>query len=250
VKFENTQSDASIELSESLSNCTRIKDFILQKYVILPIIFIILFMGVPSYDDPFFYFLTNELKFNGNIMGQISFVGAITAIIAIFMYKFFFKAVSFKWTIAIATILYSFFSFSAYLLALRFNKKLGISDYVMALFSSATTSMLGEFSMMPILSLACLRCPKNLEATAYSIFMSAINFGAILSGVECSFLTSYLGITSKDFSKLPNLILISNILGLLPLVVLLFMNNEYFENDSEGETKKILTQSSPVHDNN
>ncbi len=185
-------------------------------------------MAPPSYDDPLFYFLTNELKFNGNILGQMSFAAALTAIIAVMMYKEFFKHVSFRKVLVVGSILYTIFSFTAYVLVTRMNVKLGVSDYLLCLFSSSTTNLLAELVMMPILSLACLLCPKNLEATVYSVFMSSINFGAIISYLEASYLTNYLGITSSNFENLPNLITIANITGLMPLVFLYFVDEKYF----------------------
>ena len=202
--------------------------FFFQKQVIIPIVFIILFMAPPSYDDPLFYFLTNELKFNGNILGQMSFAAALTAIIAVMMYKEFFKHVSFRKVLVVGSILYTIFSFTAYALVTRMNVKIGVSDYLLCLFSSSTTNLLAELVMMPILSLACLLCPKNLEATVYSVFMSSINFGAIISYLEASYLTNYLGITSSNFENLPKLITIANITGLMPLVFLYFVDEKYF----------------------
>lgn len=208
---------------------TEFLNFIFQKQTLIPIAFIVLFMAPPSYDDPLFYFLTNELKFNGNILGQVSFASALTAIIAVYLYKTYFKHVSFKRVLVVGSILYSIFSFSAYVLVTRLNTKIGISDYVLSLFSSATTNLLAELVMMPILSLACILCPKKLEATVYSVFMSAINFGAILSYLEASVLTSIFDITSTNFKKLPLLITIANITGITPLIFLFFVDEKYWE---------------------
>ena len=77
--------------------------------------------------------------------------------------------------------------------------------------------MIGELILMPMLSLACLLCPKNLEGTVYAMFMSALNFGGIMSGLLGSFLTSWLKITSKNYDNLANLILIANFLTICPL---------------------------------
>lgn len=222
-----TLTNSSIEI-ENKNLFKELFNFIFQKFIIVPIIFIIIYMGVPSYDDPLFYFLTNKLKFNGNILGQISFVSALTAIIAVLIYKLYLKNVGFKVMITIGSLLYFCFSFSAYLLVIRYNLKLGISDYVMCLFSSSTTSMLGEFILMPILSLACILCPKNLEATVYSFFMSALNFGSILSFMEGSFFTKFYSVTSDNFDHLPSLILTSNIIGIVPLLLLFCINDSYF----------------------
>ncbi len=90
-------------------------------------------------------------------------------------------------------------------------------------------SMLGELIAMPLLSLAAVLSPQNLECTSYSVFMSAINFGGIVSNLLGSMLTNLLGITKNDYSNLPELILIANFVSLIPLPFLFCLNKSYFD---------------------
>jgi MFS family permease len=89
--------------------------------------------------------------------------------------------------------------------------------------------------LMPILALACELCPKNLEGTVYSLFMSSLNLGGILSGLFGSLITSALHITSTNFDNLSYLIMISNIIALVPVPFLFCISNSYFEG-KETET--------------
>jgi MFS family permease len=139
------------------------------------------------------------------------------------------------------TVVSFLFSFLGYLLVQRVNVRFGISDFVLVLFSSSFLSMLGELVIMPMLSLACILCPKNLEGTVYSLFMSALNFGSILSGLNGSILTTWFGITSKDYHNLDKLILVSNIMTLLPLPMLIFIDNSYFHPDKKENLSEINT---------
>ena len=228
-------------------------EFMCKKYVIVPTIFIIVFMATPSYNDPFFYFLTDELKFTPRDLGKISFFSTLATLIAIWMYQQFFKTCNFKVMITIGSILSFIFSFCGYILVLRINLKIGISDFFLVLLSNSFLSMLGELILMPMLALAAQLCPKNLEGTVYSLFMSALNFGSILSGLNGSFLTSYLGITSKDYSNLYILILISNLVGLAPLPMLCCIDNSYFQPELESpketgdiETVALVTKSEDI----
>lgn len=204
-------------------------NFISQKYVLVPTLYLILLMATPSYGDPFFYFLTNELKFSASSLGKISFCSTAGTLIAIWVYKNYFKDCKFKLMITVGTIVSFFFSFMAYLLVLRINISFGIPDFYFVLFSSSFLSIIGELVMMPMLALACLLCPKNLEGTVYALFMSALNFGGILSGLFGSLLTSYLRITSKDYHNLHILISISNVLTLVPLPFLFLISDSFFE---------------------
>jgi folate/biopterin transporter len=227
----NSDGDSSPDLMKEFC------EFMCKKYVIVPTIFIIVFMATPSYNDPFFYFLTDELKFTPSDLGKISFFSTLATLIAIWMYQQYFKTCNFKMMITIGSILSFFFSFCGYILVLRINLKLGISDYILVLVSNSFLSMLGELILMPMLALAAQLCPKNLEGTVYSLFMSALNFGGILSGLNGSFLTTFLGITSKDYSNLYLLILISNIISLAPLPMLCCIDNSYFQPELEQPDK-------------
>ena len=82
--------------------------------------------------------------------------------------------------------------------------------------------------LLPLLSMACVLCPRNMEGTVFSVFMSSLNFGGIMSNLFGSFLTSYLGITSVNYDNIGCLILIANIMSLLPLPLLLCIGDKYF----------------------
>lgn len=204
-------------------------EFIFQRKIIVPLLFIVIFMATPSYTDPFFYYLTEKLGFTATSLGQISFCSTCGVLLGIFSYKTYFKTVELRNILIICTLLSFIFTFSANILVLRININLGISDFLMVLLSNSLLTMLGEVMLLPLLSLACVLCPKNMEGTIFSVFMSALNFGSVLSNLIGSIITNYLGITSKNFDHLHDLIMISNIASLLPLFLLLCINNEYFK---------------------
>jgi folate/biopterin transporter len=251
---ENTTGDNAILIKPEPKRMfhKELLSFILQKQILWPLAFITLLMSTPAYDDPLFYFLTEELKFSGNILGLMSFASAITAILAIFIYKQFFKQVSFKKVLVVGNSLYGLFGFSALMLVTRFNKTLGISDYLIAIFSSSACNMIAEFIIMPILSLAAILCPKDLEATVYSVFMSSINFGYTISYIMSSILTEVMGITTTNFDNLPKLIFISNVTCLLPLILLFFIDDKYFHPEKEARERSLdreLHQTETINNN-
>jgi len=222
--------------------------FLFQKYILIPTFFLIIYMSTPSYDDPIFYFFTEELKLTSVDLGNVSACSMIFNLIGIIIYKMKLKKYSFRSMIIGCSLVSFVFSFMSYILTKRYNVLLGIPDMFLIIFSTSINSLLGELSVMPMLSLACLLSPKNLEGTAYSIFMSAMNFGYGLSVIFGSFLTQYMKITSKDFKNLPNLILISNILFIVPLPLICIIKNSYFSpesNNNENESEnKIKNESS------
>ena len=175
--------------------------FITRKQILVPIIFIIVFMSTPSYYDPYFYFLTNVIKLKGKVLGQLSFFGSIAMLIGIVFYKYYLKDCNFKVMITFGTIFSSLISLMSLLVILRINIKMGISDFWLLLFTSSFLSILAEFIMLPILSLTCMLCPKNLEGTIFSVFASAMNLGRILSNLNGSIVTGILSISSKSYEK-------------------------------------------------
>jgi len=216
-------------------------NFITRKQILVPIIFIVFFMSTPSYYDPYFYFLTNVLKIKATVLGQLSFLGSASMLIGIIVYKYWLKDCNFKIMIIVGTIFSALISLCSLLVILRINIKLGISDFWLLLFTSSFLSILGEFILMPILSLTCMLCPKNLEGTIFSVFTSALNLGRILAGLNGSVITSILHISSKDYVNLPWLIVVASLFSLVPLPILCCISDSYFHYDKEedGANKKI-----------
>ena len=63
----------------------------------------------------------------------------------------------------------------------RKNVQLGIPDKLFCLSDSIILQIVGELNTMPLLVMACRLCPKNIEGTMFSVMMSTINFGSLVS---------------------------------------------------------------------
>jgi len=240
--FEQYKIQSQKDRLENKDLFTQFLYFFSQKFVYIPIIFIIAFQATPVYDDPFFYFLTIELKFKGSFLGIINFFSNLFTMVAIVAYKLWFKDVNFKTIVTWGSIVGSLLSFNSFIIVKRINIEFGISDHFLTVFSSSMTSMVWEIVMMPMLSLACVICPKSLEGTVYSLFMSALNFGSIISNLWGAYLTKHLGITTTNFSNLPILILISNVSWLIPLPFLYCIKDSYLNPEGDNKKKKLLQQ--------
>ena len=73
---------------------------------------------------------------------------------------------------------------------------------------------------MPVLVLAADICPRGIEASLYATIMSINNLSGTFSSILGGIGTKMAGITENDFTNLPMLIIITNIIGLLPLLFL------------------------------
>ena len=223
------EKDHEFDLSKKRNEAIRdLLNFIKKKHVYVPFLMIVLFSASPNYNDPFFYFLTNQLKIKATVLGELSFVGNISMLVGIIFYKTYLKNVGFQKMIIFGTIFSTFISLFNFLLVLRVNINFGISDLSVLFLTGAIISFLAEFIIMPVQALACASCPKNLEGTVYSIFMSAIHFGFVFSRLSGAIISKILNITSKDYSKLHLLIFISKVCTLIPLPLLCCLDDSYF----------------------
>lgn len=234
----------SLDNEENESKYNLLKEFysfLSKKYIIISAAFMILFSSTPSYNDAFFFFITDELKITKLQLSINSIFTIISVLIGILAYRYYFKKFSFKSMITIGILLSFLFSFLAYYQVKRFNLLLHIPDFILIIFTSSITYLIYEIFSMPLVSLAAILCPKNLEATGFSIFMAAINLGSILSGIFGSLLIDYFNISKNDYSNLSSLILVCNVLTLFPLLILFFINKKNFhpqDNDSSSNTIK------------
>ena len=214
--------------------------FIQKKNIYIPLLFMIIFGCSPSYSQPLFYFITNKLKFTPSDLGIISMFSTLFSLIGIFIYKKYLKNIKIKKMLLIGSIILIFLSFTTYILVKRINLILKINDFIFLLFGNCIMSLIGDLVAMPILSLSAILCPKNLEGTVYSLFMSANNFGYSLGNLFGSFLTDFYMVTHDNFDNLGKLILTSNLLSFFIIPVILIINDEYFSpNDYYGNKNEL-----------
>ena len=95
--------------------------FIMQKKILLPSLFIVLILSMPSYSDPMFYFTTNALHFTPSQIGLISVFSYLGTISAVVSYKYYFKSATFKSLMIGGDLLYFVFSFCTYCLVKRYS---------------------------------------------------------------------------------------------------------------------------------
>ena len=216
--------------------------FIQKKNIYIPLLFMIIFGCSPSYSQPLFYFITNKLKFTPSDLGIISMFSTLFSLIGIFIYKKYLKNIKIKKMLLIGSIILIFLSFTTYILVKRINLILKINDFIFLLFGNCIMSLIGDLVAMPILSLSAILCPKNLEGTVYSLFMSANNFGYSLGNLFGSFLTEFFMVTHNHFDNLGKLVITSNLLSFLIIPIILFINDKYFSPNDYYEKKNQINE--------
>ena len=234
-------------------NLLQLRQALTNKAIWLPAAFLFLWQATPSADTAFFYFTTNELKFNPEFLGTIRFFASWAGLLGVWLFQRFFKTVPtrkiFFWTTIISTLL----GLTSLLLVTHVNRLLGIDDRWFSLGDSLILTVAGRIAFMPVLVLAARICPEGIEATLFAVLMSVINISALCSFQLGAGLTHLLGITESNFNNLWLLVLIANISSLLPLPLLSWLPDE--KNDQSEETtqksvqKSVLAESQTVEVN-
>ncbi|AFY72534.1 folate/biopterin transporter [Synechococcus sp. PCC 7502] len=223
--------DPPINQSESVFETTKqqFKQLVTactSKQIWLPMLFIFLWQATPSADSAFFFFTTNELKFNPEFLGTVRFFTSLAGLGGIWIFQRFLKDIPmrriFLWTTLIATGL----GMTSLVLISHVNRSWGIDDRWFSLGDSLILTVAGRIAYMPVLILAARLCPEGIEATLFALLMSVMNLASLCSSQLGAGLTYLLGVTDVNFKNLGLLVTIANLSNLLPLPLLGWLPNE------------------------
>jgi folate/biopterin transporter len=198
----------------------QLKAAVSQRAIWMPALFIFLWQATPTADAAFFFFTTNDLHFQPEFLGRVRLVTSLAALLGIWIFQRFLKAVPFRvifaWSIVLSTLL----GLTTLLLVTHTNRTLGIDDHWFSLGDSAILTVMGQIAFMPVLVLSARICPPGVEATLFALLMSVMNLAGIISHELGALLTHALGITETQFDHLWLLVIVTNLTTLLPLPLL------------------------------
>lgn len=210
----------STDFSTVTHQLTQLRQAISQKSIWLPTLFIFLWQATPTADSAFFFFSTNELKFEPEFLGRVRLVTSVAALVGIWVFQRYLKAVPFRTIFGWTTVLSAGLGMTTLLLVTHANRSLGIDDHWFSLGDSLILTVMGQITFMPVLVLAARLCPAGVEATLFALLMSVSNLAGLLSHELGAVLTYWLGVTETNFENLWQLVLIANLSTLLPLPLL------------------------------
>ena len=210
------------------------KNFLLKiktKEILYPLLFVVLFTATPGYMDSSFYYLTEYKGFTPASIGLMTIFLTIVVIINLIIYDVCLTRISITNIIPWSLVLSFFFS-SLFNIWILFDWKNQLIVFIAISFHMA----LKMLSLMPIMNLACLVCPKGYEGSVYSLFTSSANIGRTISGLLGSVMMVIFGIRKDNYNNLNIMVFIINIITLLPILVLLLIPSQYLE-PPEGKEK-------------
>jgi folate/biopterin transporter len=212
-----SESHAPQDWSAIWQQMKQLKAAVSQKVIWMPTAFLFIWQATPTAESAFFFFSTNELGFQPEFLGRVRLVTSIAALVGIWLFQRFFKAVPFRvffgWTTVISAVL----GMTSLLLVTHANRALGISDQWFSLGDSLILTVMGQIAFMPVLVLAARLCPPGIEATLFALLMSVYNLAAFLSYEIGAGLMHLLNVNETDFTNLWLLVVITNLTTLLPL---------------------------------
>ena len=201
----------------------QLRKAISQKAIWMPALFLFLWQATPTADSAFFFFTTNELGFEPEFLGRVRLVTSLAALLGIWVFQRFLKAVPFRTIFAWSTVLSCLLGMSMLLLVTHANRAIGIDDQWFSLGDSLVLTVMGEIAFMPVLVLSARLCPPGVEATLFALLMSIVNLAGLLSHELGALLTHWLGVTETNFDPMWQLVLLTNLTTLLPLPLLFLL---------------------------
>lgn len=211
VSITDFMSSVSVQVSDLWTTISR-------KSLYLPVLFIFLWQATPSAESAMFYFTTNDLKFQPELLGQIRLASSAASLLGVIGYRSWLKTIGIKDVIVWSTIISVPLGLTQTLLTSHYNRVLGIPDALFALIDTVVLTVLGQVAFMPVLALAASLCPPGIEGTLFAALMSVYNASGALSGELGAVVTAALGITDTNFEQLTTLIVICSVSSLLPLL--------------------------------
>jgi folate/biopterin transporter len=198
----------------------QLRQAVSQKSIWMPTAFLFLWQATPTAESAFFFFSTNELGFEPEFLGRVRLVTSLASLVGIWVFQKFLKTVPYRVIFGWSTVISAALGMTTLLLVTHANRALGIDDRWFSLGDSLVLTVMGQIAYMPILVLAARLCPPGVEATLFALLMSVVNLAGLVSYESGAALMHGFGITETDFSKLPLLIILTNLSTLVPLVLL------------------------------
>ncbi|KAG9149440.1 hypothetical protein Leryth_003395 [Lithospermum erythrorhizon] len=179
-------------------------------------------LAVPALSGSIFCYQTQYLNLDSSTIGMSKVTGQVVLFSLTALYGWFGKKVSMRQLVSFVQVTYAFSLLLDLILVLQLNLKLGISNEIFALCFSGLAETIAQFKILPFQVLLANLAPLGCEGSLMSFSAAALCLSSVTSGFLGVGLSSFLGITSGNYSSLPLGILVQLVAALVPLI---FINN-------------------------
>ncbi|RHY27355.1 hypothetical protein DYB32_006847, partial [Aphanomyces invadans] len=177
----------------------------------------------PSFGQIQFYFVTEELHFSEEFLGNMNALGFVFLMVGTIVYNSCFKNVPFRTMFFLAHIGLALVSLAEVLLVTRRNLDLGIPDKWFVIGDAIISDIISRLKTMPLLVLCAKLCPKGIEGTFFALLMSITNMGWTASSFWGAALCTHLGIARSLYDNLWIAIVIRSVMKAVPIMFLFLL---------------------------
>ena len=203
------------------------------KKILIPLLYILILTGTPSYFETSFYYLTDLKGFSPISFGNLTISLMIYFLLTSILYKKYIKDYNRKFIIFWACLI-SFLSSCCFNVWITFNyeSKFFIFNCI-SLYVSVKS-----ISSKPIMDLAFLICPKGYEGSVIGLFDSACSLGKTISTIFGSVLAFFFGVENNKYTNFNIMVFTNNLICLLPLLGLVIIDDDIICPSDKIDNKK------------
>ena len=228
VSNENNMSDYN-----NINNFYDLMSILNTKKIIIPLLYILVLTGTPSYFETAFYYLTDLKGFSPISFGNLTISLMIYFLLTSILYKKYIKDFNRKFIIFWACII-SFLSSCLFNVWITFNYE---SKFFIFNCISSYVSV-KSISSRPIMDLAFLICPQGYEGSVIGLFDSACSLGKTISTVFGSLLAYFFGVENNKYTNFNIMVFTNNLICLLPLLGLVIIDDDIICPSDKVENQK------------
>ncbi|KAK6914189.1 Biopterin transporter family [Dillenia turbinata] len=189
-----------------------------QENISRPLVWIVASIAiVPILSGSIFCYQTQCLNLDPSVLGLSRVIGQLMLLSSTVLYDRYWKKLPMWKLIGAVQILYALSLLLDLVLVKQINLKLGIPNETFALCFSGVAETVAQFKLLPFSVLLASLCPPGSEGALTSFLASAICLSSIISGFLGIGLSSFIGIKSGDYSRLPAGMVIQFLAALVPL---------------------------------
>ena len=206
------------QMTQSKEKLWALWDALQTKNIWAPMLFLYAFACTPNASDAFANFLLGPLEFTASTLTYLGAVGMASQLVGAHVYKKYLSDVNWHKLFFITLCAGCALSASQLILVARLNVKVGIPDAVFAFGDEIVNDVIVFILQMPTLIMCAALCPKGIEGVLYALMVCVNNIALSVGGAISAALIDSLGITNTNFDRLFELIVITSLSTLLPIL--------------------------------
>ena len=206
-----------------------------RSFIVKTAIVIFVYRAMPSIGPGLQWWEIDVLHFNEEFFGVLSQIGAILAILGMWLFSDFIAKKPAHYTLIWLTIVTTILFLPIIGLYYGIPQKLGLTPHQVAIIDTALESPFAQLSMIPMLTLIAIYAPEGHRATWFALMASLMNLALTAGGLLTKYLNQLFPVTRQmvkngvviqhaDYSNLGILMIIVTTLNLVvPLVTIYFL---------------------------